>query len=271
MTDAHSETDPPPADRGKRAAAERAVAMVEAGMRLGLGSGSTAELFVCALGERAGRGGLDLVCVATSEGTERLARAQGLALGPLEGPLDLTVDGADEVDPQRNLIKGGGGALLREKMVAAASARLVIVADASKQVDRLGAFPLPVEVVRFGWRATLAAVETVLARADVGGREVRLREGPQGPVVTDEGHHLLDLHLGHIADPGALAAALDAVPGVVEHGLFLGMADAVVIGREDGTFEVLGAAPSAAPADPRTSQTAETTGDIVEAMRNEDA
>lgn len=255
----------------KRAAAERAVAMVKDGMRLGLGSGSTAEAFVRALGERAAREGLRLACVATSEGVARLAQAQGLMLGPLEGTLDLAVDGADEVDGERNLIKGGGGALLREKMVAAASARLVIVADASKQVSRLGAFPLPVEVVRFGWRATQAAVETVLARADVGGRQVRLREGAEGPAVTDEGHYLFDLELGHIADPGALAAALNAVPGVVEHGLFLGMTEAVVIGRADGTTEVLGAAAGPAAADPQASPVAETTGDIAESMRNQDA
>lgn len=262
-----------PSDRlvadAKQAAALRAVALVEPGMGLGLGSGSTAELFVRALGDRAGREALGLACVATSEGTARLAQAQGLALGPLEGLLDLTVDGADEIDPHRNLIKGGGGALLREKMVAAASARLVIVADAGKRVDRLGAFPLPVEVVRFGWQATRAAIASVLERADVGGRNLRLRETEGAPAVTDEGHYLLDLDLGHIADPGALAAALSAIPGVVEHGLFLGMANAVVIGHGDGTTEMLGAA--AAPADPGCGPAAETTGDIAEAMRNQDA
>jgi ribose 5-phosphate isomerase A len=236
-----AETDPmslTPADVAKRAAAARALDLVTPGMRLGLGTGSTAAWFVRLLAARM-RDGLTVRCVATSSATVRLAAEQGMALESLEalGQLDLTVDGADEFDPALDLIKGGGAALLQEKIVAAASARLVIVADTAKRVATLGAFPLPVEVVRFGWPVTQARIETLLAGADVGGRRVTVRQGPDGPLVTDEGHHILDLHLGRIGDPRGLATALNALPGVVEHGLFIGMAERVILGHDDGSVE----------------------------------
>lgn len=227
-----------PADRAKRAAAERALDLVTPGMRLGLGTGSTAAWFVRVLADRV-RNGLDVRCVATSSATVRLAAECGVTLEPLEalGSLDLTVDGTDEFDPGLDLIKGGGAALLQEKIVAAASARLVIVADVAKRVATLGAFPLPVEVVRFGWPVTQAMIEDLLVRADVAGRRVTPRLGPQGPLVTDEGHHILDLHLGRIGDARGLATALNALPGVVEHGLFIGMAERVLVGHPDGSVE----------------------------------
>jgi len=232
---------PSPADRAKSAAATRALEQIRDGMRIGLGTGSTAACFVRLLGAKV-RQGLQVTGVATSQATAELATAEGITLGELDavGPLDLTVDGADEVDPGLGLIKGGGGALLREKIVAQASARLLIVADEGKRVAHLGAFPLPVEIVRFGAGTTQAAVEALLARSDVDRRTVTLRAGAGGPVVTDEGHFVLDLDLGRIGDPAALAAQVNAIPGVVEHGLFLGMAEAAIFGRPDGSTEVLG-------------------------------
>lgn len=230
------------ADRAKRAAAARALAFVTPGMALGLGTGSTAAWLVRLLGERAQGGGFDGVCVATSSRTAALAQECGLRVAALDdvGRLDLTIDGADEFDPDLTLIKGGGGALLQEKIVAAASARMVVISDASKEVATLGAFPLPVEVARFGWRATQALIEAILAGEDVDGRDVALRMEGDEAYVTDEGHHILDLHLGRIGAAPRLAAALVAAPGVVETGLFIGMADAVVIGREDGGARVIG-------------------------------
>lgn len=253
-----------PDDLAKRAAAARAVELVEEGMTLGLGTGSTAEWFVRLLAERVRETGLKVTGVATSTATETLARDRGLTVVALEeaGPIDLTVDGADEADLRLNLVKGGGGALLREKIVAAASARMVVIAQAAKQVKRLGAFPLPVEVVRFGWPLTRAAVEDVLGRANVGGREIVLRETGSGPLVTEEGHHILDLHLKWIEDPSALALALNALPGVVDHGLFLGMAERVIFGRADGTTEDVGP--------PRRAERQDVDA-VVESMRNQDA
>jgi ribose 5-phosphate isomerase A len=229
-------------DAGKRAAAARAVALVEPGMKLGLGTGSTAAIFVELLAERARGEALDVVCVATSEATAGLAVRSGLRVEDLDGVmrLDLTVDGADEVDSALRLIKGGGAALLREKIVAHASDRLAVIADEGKRVAVLGAFPLPVEVVRFGRAATEAAVRRVLLEADVDGREVAVRMDGGAPLVTDEGHHILDLRLGRIGDPAALSSALLAVPGVVETGLFLGMAERAILGRADGTASEIG-------------------------------
>jgi ribose 5-phosphate isomerase A len=251
----------PPADEAKRAAAARALEMVEDGMTLGLGTGSTAGWFVRLLSERIRREGLDVSGVATSSATVWLAQELGVPLLRLEDAarIDLTVDGADEIDDRLNLIKGGGAALLQEKIVAAASARMVVIADASKRVAQLGAFPLPVEIVRFGWTATRALVARVLAEMDVEGREVTVRMGASGPLVTDEGHHILDLHLRRIGDPPTLAAALNALPGVVEHGLFIRMAEAAVLGRADGGTEVLRASGEADGED------------ILELMRNQDA
>lgn len=247
-----------PADIAKRAAAARALEMVEDGMTLGLGTGSTAAWFVRLLSERIGAGKLSVAGVPTSNTTKWLARELGVPLTTLEaaGRLDLTVDGADEFDPRLDLIKGGGAALLQEKIVASASARMVVITDAGKRVPVLGRFPLPVEVVRFGWTATRDAITDILTRADVDGHEIVLRQNGTAPLVTDEGHHILDLHLKRIGDPAALAAALNAVPGVVESGLFVGIADAVVIGHEDGRTEVVS----------RTDALR-----VLEQMRNEDA
>jgi len=249
-----------PVDIAKRAAAARALEMVEDGMTLGLGTGSTAGWFVRLLSERIRSPGLDVVGVATSSATVWLAEELGVPLLKPEDVqrIDLTVDGADEIDLDFNLIKGGGAALLQEKIIEAASERLVVIADATKQVSHLGAFPLPVEIVRFGWTLTRRAVAELLEGMDVDGRKVVVRMGSNGPLVTDEGHFILDLHLGRIGNPPALAAALSAIPGVVEHGLFIDMANSVVLGRADGSAEVL-YRPGAEP------------GDIVELMRNQDA
>jgi ribose 5-phosphate isomerase A len=219
----------------KRAAAARALAFVEPGMRLGLGTGSTARHFVELLAQRV-RAGLPVVAVPTSESTRRDAERQGLPLTSLdETPeLDLTVDGADEIAPDLALIKGGGGALLREKIVASASARMVVIADASKWVDMLGRVPLPVEVVQFGLGATRRAVERAAAAAGCPGRAL-LRKTRDGlPFVSDCGHWILDAHLGRIADPGALADRLARIPGVVEHGLFIGLAQTAILANPDG-------------------------------------
>jgi len=215
-------------------AAEAALGEVASGMRLGLGSGRTAEAFLKVLGSRV-RAGLDVAGVPTSERTAQLATAEGIPLTTLErNPiLDLTVDGADEIGPGLALVKGGGGALLREKIVAAASRRMLVVADAGKVVATLGAFPLPIEVVPFGLAATRRAIEALAAGLGLSGPLV-LRGGGDHPFVTDGGHHILDASFGRIPDPAALAAALNMIPGVVEHGLFLGLASAAVIGRDDG-------------------------------------
>jgi ribose 5-phosphate isomerase A len=231
-----------PADTAKRAAALLALDFVTPGMKLGLGTGSTADWFTKALGERVRAGALPgLVAVPTSEATARLAAAEVIALAGLDeaGALDLTIDGADEFDPALTLVKGGGGALLREKIVASASARMVVIADATKRVATLGAFPLPVEIVPFGAATTQRLVERVLAASDVDGRRCVLRERAGAPFVTDGGHYILDLHLGRIGDAAGLATALLAVPGVVETGLFIGLADTVVLGHPSGDAEVL--------------------------------
>ena len=224
------------ADDLKRRAAMRALDFVETGMRLGLGTGSTAAQFVAALGARVRAGSLDVVGVPTSESTWRLAVEHGVPLTTLdETPeLDLTVDGADEVDTRLRLIKGGGGALLREKIVAASSTRMVVIADASKRVARLGGFPLPVEVVPFGHPATELKISRALARLGLP-TAIRLRPGSgEGPFRTDSGTLIYDCDLGGISDPEALDAALSAVPGVVEHGLFIGLCSSAVIAGPDG-------------------------------------
>jgi ribose 5-phosphate isomerase A len=222
-------------DSQKRAAAARALQFVEPGMRLGLGTGSTARHFVELLAERV-RGGLRIVAVPTSEATRRDAQRLGVPLTTLdETPaLDLTVDGADEIAPDLSLIKGGGGALLREKIVASASARMVVIADASKWVAMLGRFPLPIEVVPFGLAATRAAVEAAAAAAHCPGPAL-LRQAAGGlPFVTDCGHWILDAALGQIAEPGALADRLARIPGVVEHGLFIGLAQTAILAAPEG-------------------------------------
>jgi ribose 5-phosphate isomerase A len=219
----------------KRAAAARAVDFVRPGMRLGLGTGSTARHFVDLLGERV-RMGLDIVAVPTSEATRVQAAALGIALTTLdETPeLDLTVDGADEIAPDLTLIKGGGGALLREKIVASASAQMIVIADASKLVPTLGRFALPIEIAPFGATATRRKVEALAAELGCPGPAL-LRKDQNGHVfVTDGGHWLLDAQLQRIADPQALATRLSAIAGVMEHGLFIGLTQAAILAGPDG-------------------------------------
>jgi ribose 5-phosphate isomerase A len=222
-------------DSFKLAAARRALGFVESKMRLGLGTGSTASLFVELLGEEV-RKGLSVLCVPTSDDTRLKAAKFGIPLTTLdETPLlDLTIDGADELDGELRLIKGGGGALLREKIVATASDRMIVIADVSKRVDKLGAFPLPVEVVRFGVTATRNMIEMLAADAGCHG-EIKLRLGRDGePFVTDGGNYIFDCAFGRLDDPESLDEALKFIPGVVENGLFLGIADAAIIGGPEG-------------------------------------
>ena len=227
-------------DPSKRRVAERALSFVEGGMRLGLGTGTTAKIFVDLLADKV-RQGLDLICVPTSERTREQAAGLGIRLATLEevSELDLTIDGADEFDTALRLIKGGGGALLREKIVAAASSSMIVIADASKRVERLGRFPLPVEVNPFGLASTRRLVARAAAEEGLEGA-IELRLAPSGQTfVTDGGHFILDCRFGAIRDPEALAGRLYAVPGVVEHGLFLGYAKAVITNDGEGTV-VLG-------------------------------
>jgi ribose 5-phosphate isomerase A len=219
-------------------AARAALAHVSDGMRLGIGTGSTAEAFVRLLAEKVATG-LNVIGVPTSERTAALCLELGVPLSTLEETpeLDLTIDGADEIDPALSLIKGGGGALLREKIVAAASARMIVIADRSKLVDTLGHFPLPIEVNRFGLRATEIAIRTAAAELGLTG-PITLRMTGGQPFVTDGGHFILDASFGRIPDTRALSSVLHAIPGVVEHGLFIGLASAAVVAG-DGGAEIL--------------------------------
>ena len=222
-------------DELKRQAAARALEQVRDGMKLGLGTGSTAKHFVELLGEKV-RAGMKVIGVPTSEATRADAVRCGIALTTLDDidRLDLSVDGADEIDPQLNLIKGGGGALLREKIVAAASDRMIVIADDTKWVDALGRFPLPVEVIPFGLAATRRAIAEAFAKCGVSGQMV-VRNGKDGHVfVTDGGHWIVDAHLGRIEDAPRLADLLSAIPGVVEHGLFIGLASTAVLAGGQG-------------------------------------
>jgi ribose 5-phosphate isomerase A len=219
----------------KRQAAARALEDVRDGMLLGLGTGSTAKHFVDLLGEKV-RAGLTVTGVPTSEATRQQAEACGIKLTTLDdvARLDLTVDGADEIDPQLVLIKGGGGALLREKIVASSSARMIVIADDSKWVETLGRFPLPIEIIPFGVAATTHAIADAFKTCDVDG-PLTQRKGKDGlAFVTDGGHFILDAKLGRIGDPARLAAALVAIPGVVEHGLFLGLARKAILAGAQG-------------------------------------
>ncbi len=228
------EGTPGGADEQRRLAAEAALEAVRPGMKLGLGSGRTAAHFVRALGERV-RAGLSIVGVPTSDRTAELARAEGVPLATLddEPALDLVVDGADEVDPQLRLIKGGGGALLREKIVASAARRMIVVVESAKVVDALGAFPLPIEVVPFGRAPVRLAIERAVSRLGLTG-SFTWRQAGAGPYVTDGGNHILDVSLGRIDEPERLAEELDAMPGVIEHGLFIGFASLVIVAGADG-------------------------------------
>ncbi len=229
-----------PIDKAKYVAAHRAAEMVQDGMRVGLGTGSTAAWLVRRLGERVQVEGLRIKGVPTSTRTAQLAREVGIEVVSLDqaGWLDLTIDGADEFDGELNLIKGGGGAHLQEKIVATASDQMVVIADAGKEVETLGAFPLPVEVIPFGWQTTRTLIEEALDTMDVLGTSAALRMNGQAPFVTDEGNHILDLHLQRIGNARQLALVLNQVPGVVENGLFIDICDKVVIGHGDGRVEL---------------------------------
>ncbi len=222
----------------KKQVAQAALPHVRAGMKLGLGTGSTAAHFIEALAEKV-RAGLDVIGVPTSEQTARQATGAGIELSSLdETPrLDLTVDGADEIGPDLVLIKGGGGALLREKIVAHASEHMLVIADESKVVDAVGAFPLPIEVVSFGLAATRIAIETAAGRLGLAG-ELALRQHAGQTYLTDSGNIILDASFGPISDPQALASALGAIPGSVEHGLFIGLASTALIAETGGVREI---------------------------------
>jgi ribose 5-phosphate isomerase A len=228
-----------PIDKAKYTAAKQAAALVEDGMRVGLGTGSTAAWLVRHLGERVRDEGLRIQGVPTSTRTADLAREVGIEVITLDEAktLNITIDGADEFDGNLNLIKGGGGALLHEKIVAAASEEVVVIADAAKQVGTLGAFPLPIEVIPFGWTTTQMLVEELLVSADVMSRKITLRQNGDTPFRTDEGNHILDLHLVRIGNARQLAMALNQMPGVVENGLFIDLCDKVIIGFGDGRVE----------------------------------
>ncbi|QDI76410.1 MULTISPECIES: ribose-5-phosphate isomerase RpiA [Leisingera] len=229
-----------PIDKAKFVAAKRAAEMVEDGMRVGLGTGSTAAWLVRCLGEMVQKDGLKITAVPTSSRTAALARDVGINVVSLDEAkwLDMTIDGADEFDADLNLIKGGGGAHLQEKIVATASDQMVVIADASKSVETLGAFPLPVEVLRFGWQSSQALIEETLVSMDVMGRSTTLRMNGDAPFVTDEGNYILDLHLHRIGNARQLALVLNQIPGVIENGLFIDICDTVVIGYGDGRVEV---------------------------------
>jgi ribose 5-phosphate isomerase A len=221
------------AEAQKRAAGEAAAHLVESGMVVGLGTGSTAAWFVKALGAR----GLDITCVATSTATAQLAAEVGLTVAELgdTGEIDLTVDGADEIGPGLSLIKGGGGALLREKLVWEASRRCVVIADAAKTVTTLGKFPLPIEVVAFGHKITALRICDALSECDIGvAPRLRMKDGQ--PVRTDGGNLIYDAACGRIEEPAALASSLKSVTGVVEHGLFLDLAEQALIGGASGVI-----------------------------------
>lgn len=215
-------------------AARAALEYVKPGMRLGIGTGSTADEFIRLLADKVS-GGFEIVGVPTSIKTMELCNELSVPLATFEElpELDLVVDGADEVDGALNLIKGGGGALLREKIVANASASMVVIADDSKLVETLGAFPLPIEVNKFGLRATRIALQNVADKLSLSG-EIKLRGGEEAPFVTDGGHYILDASFGHIPDAYALSVNLLEIPGIVEHGMFLGYADTVLLASADG-------------------------------------
>ncbi len=228
-----------PTDTAKLAAARKAVSFIEDGMKVGLGTGSTAAFMVKCLGERVRNEGLKITAVATSTRTADQATSEGINVVTLDEAkwLNLTIDGADEYDGNLNLIKGGGGAHLMEKIVATASDRMIVIADLSKQVETLGAFPLPVEVIPFGWQTTKALIEETLINLDVMGREASRRMNNDEPFLTDQGNYILDLNLKRIGNARRLSLVLNQVPGVVENGLFIDIADVVIIGMGDGSVE----------------------------------
>jgi len=225
----------------KRAAALRALDFVQDGMKLGLGTGTTAEAFLEVLGPRVA-GGLKIIGTATSERTAERARALSIPMADLDqlAPLDLTIDGADETDRTLTLIKGGGGALLREKIVAASSRKMIVIADRSKLVDKLGHFPLPIEVVSFGHATTAARIVQVLAGLGYNRVPVAMRMRDGEPFKTDTGNLIYDCSLGVIGDVSLLALALSSITGVVEHGLFVGLASALILAGDAGVEVIEG-------------------------------
>ena len=229
-----------PLDKAKFVAAKKATDYVKTGMKVGLGTGSTAAWLVQCLGELVRDEGLRIQGVPTSMRTAQLAREVGIEVISLDEAkwLDLTIDGADEYDGNLNLIKGGGGALLQEKIVATASDQMIVIADISKQAETLGAFPLPVEVIPFGWKTTQTLIEETLIGLDVLGQTTSLRMNGDAPFVTDEGNHILDLHLNRIGNARQLSLVMNQIPGVVENGLFIDICDTVIIGYGDGKVEV---------------------------------
>ena len=233
-------SDLSPIDKAKFVAAKKATSFVQSGMKVGLGTGSTAAWLVKCLGEMIRDEGLRIKGVPTSTRTAELARDVGIEVISLDEAkwLDLTIDGADEFDGDLNLIKGGGGALLQEKIVATASDEMVVIADAAKDVETLGAFPLPCEVIPFGWRTTQALIEETLISMEVSGRSSSLRMNGEQPFRTDEGNFIIDLHLNRIGNARQLAMVLNQMPGVVENGLFVDICDLVIIGNADGRVEL---------------------------------
>jgi ribose 5-phosphate isomerase A len=227
-------------DAAKRNAAAAALELVEPGMVLGLGTGSTAAIFVRLLAEKV-KAGLDITGTPTSEATDRLARELGVRIVSPDqlDHIDLTIDGADEFDPDLNLIKGGGAALLREKIIADASARMVVIADAGKEVKQLGKFPLPVEINPFGAELTRKQLLREIEMVGLKGIDASWRMATaEQRLHTDGGHLILDLKCVAIPDAEALAALLDQIPGVVEHGLFIGLAEMVIVGEDSGARRV---------------------------------
>ena len=226
-------------DQAKFVAAKRACEFVHNGMKLGLGTGSTAAWMVRCLAERVNKEGLKVKGVPTSIQTADLAKKLGIEVITLDsaGQLDLTIDGTDEFDDNLNLIKGAGGALLREKIVASASDKMIVIADDAKGVERLGRFPLPVEVLNFGFKSSQFLIQALLEFQDVDSSIIKTRMAGDLPFVTDEGNHILDLYLGRIGDAAALSLALNQVPGVVENGLFVKLCDVVIVGLADGTVK----------------------------------
>ena len=227
-------------DRSKYACALRASALVENGMKVGLGTGSTAYWLVYHLAERVRSEGLEFVGVPTSNKTREQAQAEGLKLISMDdaGRLDITIDGADEFDQSMNLIKGGGGAHLQEKIVAFGSDRMVVIADETKKVNKLGKFPLPVEVLKFGSASSQKQIEELLIAQNYRDFTVQIRMEKNKPFITDEGNYIFDLNLGEIQNPRKLCVDLNIIPGVVENGLFIDVCKAVVIGYSDGTATI---------------------------------
>ncbi len=229
-----------PIDKAKFVAAKKATEYVKTGMKVGLGTGSTAAWLVQCLGEKVRNESLRIKGVPTSSRTAQLAREVGIEVISLDEAkwLDLTIDGTDEYDGDLNLIKGGGGAHLQEKIVATASDQMIVIADPTKRVETLGAFPLPVEVIPFGWQTTKTLIEETLIGMDVLGQTTSLRMNGDAAFITDEGNHILDLHLNRIGNARQLSLVLNQIPGVVENGLFIDICDAVIIGYGDGRVEV---------------------------------